>query len=192
MNKYELTTEKKKAAIIQSALSLFKKRGIINVSMKEIALDAQVSQASIYNYFGSKETVVAECITIVMEDTYQRADEILQRDISFLDKLNLALSLCTEGLNTSISKYFTEKALQDQTLEKLLLENVNQGKKRIYRQYIELGKKENIIDASIPTDIYLGFMEAINTIGFNAENDDDMDKNIKYFHKLFLYGLIGK
>ena len=37
LNKYKLTTERNKAKIIQAAQTLFKEKGVSQVSMKEIA-----------------------------------------------------------------------------------------------------------------------------------------------------------
>ena len=37
MNKYEITTEKKKNSIVNAALTLFKENGFTNVNVKEIA-----------------------------------------------------------------------------------------------------------------------------------------------------------
>lgn len=192
MNKYEQTTEKKKAAIIKSALSLFKERGFTDVSMKEIATSAQVSQASIYNYFGSKEAVVAECTKFIMEDTFKQAFDLLEKEMFFIDKLKLALSLCSESLNKSISKYFTQKALCDKTLSSLIINYINRGKAEIYREYIELGKKEGAIDSNIPTEIYLNFIDTINLLGSRTEYYKDNENYTEYLHKLFLYGIIGK
>jgi AcrR family transcriptional regulator len=192
MNKYELTTQKKKTAIIQAAISLFRDRGITAVGMKEIASDANVSQASIYNYFGSKEAVVFECLNKVMSATFQKADEVLNREMAYIDKLELALSLCADSLNQSLSEYFSKEALKDKALNKSLLENISRAKREIYSKYIELGKKEGIVDKNIPTNVYLGFMEAINAIGGSAEYGDEIAKNLKLFHHLFLYGIIGK
>ncbi|EGP8440429.1 TetR/AcrR family transcriptional regulator, partial [Listeria monocytogenes] len=50
MNNYEKRTLKKKTAIIQAALSLFGEQGFSDVSIKDIAALADVSQVSIYNY----------------------------------------------------------------------------------------------------------------------------------------------
>ena len=55
MNQYQKTTEKKKQAIIQAALRLFKEKGFKETSIKSIAEAAEVSPVSIYNYFGSKD-----------------------------------------------------------------------------------------------------------------------------------------
>lgn len=192
MNKYEITTEKKKASIVNSAMALFKEKGFTGVSIKEIAALAHVSQVSIYNYFGSKEALVAECTNIIVSDILQQATEILTKDIEFVDKLKLALSLCSEELSNSISQYFAKEALGDPALANLLIENVNRKKTEVYREYIEIGKQEGIINSNIPTDTFLDFMEALNIMGSKLELNDNTPTKIKHIHRLFLYGIIGK
>ena len=192
MNKYELTTEKKKKAIVNSAMSLFNDKGFTNASIKEIAALANVSQVSIYNYFGSKEALIAECAKIIMADTLQKARDILAKDIGFLEKIELALRLSTENISISVSEYFTNEALSDPTLINLLIQNINKGKREIYREYIELGKQESFIDKEIPTSTLLNFIDAINLMGSKLEFDDDIVTAIKHTHHLLLYGVIGK
>ena len=48
MNQYQKTTEKKKQAIIQAALHLFKEKGFKETSIKSIAEVAKVSPVSIF------------------------------------------------------------------------------------------------------------------------------------------------
>ena len=192
MNKYELTTEKKKKSIINAALTLFKDKGFTSVSIKEIAALAHVSQVSIYNYFGSKEALIAECANIVMSDTLQQAADILRQDMDFDEKIKLALLLCTENINLSISKYFTQEALNDPTLIDLLTKSISESKNTIFREYIELGKQEKVIATTISTETFLNFIEALNIMGSKIEFDDDISEKIKHIHHLFLYGIIGK
>ncbi|EJW4265465.1 TPA: TetR/AcrR family transcriptional regulator, partial [Listeria monocytogenes] len=99
MNNYEKRTLKKKTAIIQAALSLFGKQGFSDVSIKDIATLADVSQVSIYNYFGSKEALVGECARIIMQDTITLAEEILASEGTFTQKLERALKLCNAEIN---------------------------------------------------------------------------------------------
>ncbi|HDK8945768.1 TPA: TetR/AcrR family transcriptional regulator, partial [Listeria monocytogenes] len=101
MNNYEKRTLKKKTAIIQAALSLFGKQGFSDVSIKDIATLADVSQVSIYNYFGSKEALVGECARIIMQDTITLAEEILASEGTFTQKLERALKLCNAEINLS-------------------------------------------------------------------------------------------
>lgn len=192
MNKYELTTLKKKNTIINTALTLFQNSGFTNVSIKDIAKKANVSQVSIYNYFGSKDSLVFECTKIVMEDTFKKANTILKMDIPFIDKVEKALLTCTESINISISKNFTETALNDSTFIKLLSEGINKRKREIYKDYIELGKKENVISNNISTETILAFMGSINNIGYINKSENISVKEINDLHHLFLFGIVGK
>ena len=193
MNKYQLTTEKKKRSIIQAALSLFKRMGFKNVSISEIAKSAKVSKASIYNYFGSKEAVMSECVDVVMHGMNDKANEILSaQDISFLEKIEAALALCEDEINKALSEYFSQNALRDESLCYLLLENVNRSKNVIYRSYVEHGKAQGALDNSISTEIYVSFLEAVNTMGTKLDFSDDANGTLEQIHKLVLYGLVGR
>ena len=192
MNKYEITTQKKKKAIINSALTLFEEKGFTDVSIKEIAALARVSQVSIYNYFGSKAALVAQCANYIISDTIEQVRDILAKDISFIEKTNSALLLCAQGINLAVSKHFSEAALKDPALMALLSQNINERKNVIFREYIELGKQEKIIDNTIPTEIFLDFIEAINIVGSKLSFDDDISIKIEHTHRLLLYGIIGK
>ncbi|WKY43901.1 TetR/AcrR family transcriptional regulator [Eubacteriaceae bacterium ES2] len=192
MNKYELTTNKKKEAIVQAAIALFSEYGVSAVNMKEIASRAHVSQASIYNYFGSKEKVVSECAQIIMSDNFKTARDILKTDLSFPEKIKKSMSICNKGLHASISEYFSQEALQDHKLLHLLNESINQGKITLYRDYIEYGKNEKALDPTIPTELYLSYIEALNHVGNYLEKSNDPDLQFEQLIKLFLYGLIGK
>lgn len=188
MNKYELTTLKKKKTIIDASLSLFKDNGFTNVSIKEIAAKSSVSQVSIYNYFGSKDSLVYECSKVIMEDTLLEARNILDMDIPFQDKLEKALSTCSKTINISLSQYLTETALNDSAFMELLKVGINEGKTAIYKDYIELGKKENVIDNNIDTDTILIFMNSLN----NTSHIFKSTKEINDLHQLFLFGILGK
>ncbi len=189
MNKYEIRTEQKKNAIIQAAFELFNQNGFSNTNIKEIAASASVSQVTIYNYFGSKEALVAECSKVIMQQTIEHAREILTLDLNFKDKLIKALDACSSGVNLSFSKYLSEIALSDPMLIKLLQENINVWKRQVFQDYIELGKQEGVIDSSITTEIVLKFIDSLNHIKLDPNNIQQEQMQI---HQLFLYGILGE
>ena len=88
MNQYQKTTEKKKQAIIQSALSLFKEKGFKETSIQSIAKVAEVSPVSIYNYFDKKDNLVALCINELFKDIIQEAENILLSNIDYKSNNN--------------------------------------------------------------------------------------------------------
>ncbi|EJR7087302.1 TetR/AcrR family transcriptional regulator [Listeria monocytogenes] len=191
MNNYEKRTLKKKTAIIQAALSLFGEQGFSDVSIKDIAALADVSQVSIYNYFGSKEALVGECASIIMQDTITLAEEILASEGTFTQKLERALQLCNAKINLSLSKFISQEASKDAQFITLLVNNINALKNEIYMKYIAIGKQEKIIDNRLSDQSIQLFIEAINGLGFTVPEEELEEKQAEIV-QLFLYGLIGK
>jgi len=189
LNKYEIRTNKKKTAIISVAKELFQKKGFTNSSIKEIAALAHVSQVSIYNYFGSKDALVIECVKSLVHDTIDQAYALLATDMPYLDKLNAALSLCTTDIHVSLSSYLSASAIADENFMQLISDGVYELQKELYLQYIEAGKREGAIDPSLPTSVILKFISAINTIPVSPENDQE---ELKALHQLFLHGVLTK
>ena len=103
MNQYQKTTEKKQQAIIQAALRLFKDKGFKETSIKSIAEAAEVSPVSIYNYFGSKDNLVALCVNDLFEEITQQAEDILNSNLDFKTKLDHVFALCQEKMSQQIS-----------------------------------------------------------------------------------------
>ncbi|ENR6338998.1 TetR/AcrR family transcriptional regulator [Listeria monocytogenes] len=191
MNNYEKRTLKKKTAIIQAALSLFGKQGFSDVSIKDIAALADVSQVSIYNYFGSKEALVGECARIIMQDTITLAEEILASEGTFTQKLERALKLCNAEINLSLSQFISQEASKDAQFITLLVNNINALKNEIYMKYIAIGKQEKIIDSRLSDQSIQLFIKAINGLGFTVPEEELEEKQAEIV-QLFLYGLIGK
>ncbi|MCD2225777.1 TetR/AcrR family transcriptional regulator [Listeria cossartiae] len=191
MNNYEKRTQKKKLAIIQAALTLFGKQGFSDVSIKDIAALADVSQVSIYNYFGSKEALVGECARIIMQDTIALAEEILASEGTFTQKLERAIQLCNAEINLSLSKYISKEASKDPAFLMLLVNNINSLKKEIYMKYVTAGKKEKVIDNAISDEVIQLFIDAINGLGLIVPEEKLAEKQAEII-QLFLYGLIGK
>ncbi|EAG9454338.1 TetR/AcrR family transcriptional regulator, partial [Listeria monocytogenes] len=190
-NNYEKRTLKKKTAIIQAALSLFGKQGFSDVSIKDIASLAGVSQVSIYNYFGNKEALVAECAKIIMQDTITLAEEILVSEGTFTDKLARAIQLCQAEINVSLSKFISTEASKDSQFIRLLVNNINKLKKDIYMEYVAAGKKVKVINNDISDDVIQLFIDSINGLGLTVSEEELEKKQAEIIH-LFLYGLIGK
>ncbi|EDO1182503.1 TPA: TetR/AcrR family transcriptional regulator [Listeria innocua] len=191
MNNYEKRTLKKKTAIIQAALSLFGKQGFSDVSIKDIASLAGVSQVSIYNYFGNKEALVAECAKIIMQDTITLAEEILVSEGTFTDKLARAIQLCQAEINMSLSKFISTEASKDSQFITLLVNNINKLKNDIYMEYVAAGKKAKVINNDITDDVIQIFIDSINGLGLTIPEEELEKKQAEIIH-LFLYGLIGK
>ncbi|EOU3549860.1 TetR/AcrR family transcriptional regulator [Listeria monocytogenes] len=191
MNNYEKRTLSKKTAIIEAALILFGKQGFTAVSIKDIAALADVSQVSIYNYFGSKEALIGECARVIMQDTIALAEEILASEGTFTQKLERAIQLCNAEINLSLSKFISKEASKDQQFLILLVNTINSLKKEIYMKYVAAGKEAQVIDNAISDEVIQLFIDAINSLGLTVPEEELEEKQAEII-QLFLYGLIGQ
>lgn len=191
MNQYQKTTEKKKQSIIQAALHLFKEKGFKETSIKSIAEVAEVSPVSIYNYFGSKDNLVALCVNDLFEEITQQAEDILKSNLAFNTKLDQALDLCQEKMSQQISAYFQDKTVRDLAFSSLLTKAITAKKRDIYRTYINLGKEEGLIARDLSTELILNVMDALNSVGNQLAHSDNLETDVKQIHQIFLYGILG-
>ena len=192
MNQYQKTTEKKKQAIIQAALRLFKEKGFKQTSIKSIAEAAEVSPVSIYNYFGSKDNLVALCVNDLFEEITQQAEDILNSNLDFKTKLDHVFALCQEQMSQQISDYFQDKMVEDSVFSTLLTKAITAKKGDIYRAYIHLGKAEGLIAEDLSTELILNVMDALNGMGNQLAHSDNLETEVEQIHQIFLYGILGK
>ena len=192
MNQYQKTTEKKKQAIIQAALQLFKEKGFKDTSIKSIAEAAEVSPVSIYNYFGSKDNLVALCVNDLFEEITQQAEDILNSNLDFKTKLDHAFALCQEKMSQQISDYFQDKLVEDSVFSTLLTKAITAKKRDIYRAYIQVGKEEGLIAEDLSTELILNVMDALNGMGNQIADSDNLETEVEQIHQIFLYGIFGK
>ena len=192
MNQYQKTTEKKKQAIIQAALQLFKEKGFKDTSIKAIAEVAEVSPVSIYNYFGSKDNLVTLCVDDLFEEITQQAEDILNSNLDFKTKLDHAFALCQEKMSQQISAYFQDKMVEDSVFSTFLTKAITAKKRDIYRAYIKLGKEEGLIAEDLSTELILNVMDALNGMGNQLAHSDILETEVEQIHSIFLYGIFGQ
>ncbi|MFP3153530.1 TetR/AcrR family transcriptional regulator [Lachnospiraceae bacterium ZAX-1] len=192
MNKYEIRTQNKKDAIINTAVALFQEKGFVAVGIRQIAEIAQVSQASIYNYFGSKEALVGVCINALMRETFEQVRQLLAEKMDFKTKLIKAFALCEEGIHKRLHDYFSSVALDDEVWVNLYNENTKQLKSEVFIEYIMLGKKEGFIDESISTEAIINYLEVMGAMEYTTGGIGSQPSFADDFLKLTLYGLIGR
>ena len=192
MNQYQKTTEKKKQAIVQAALRLFKDKGFKETSIKSIAEAAEVSPVSIYNYFGSKDNLVALCVNDLFEEITQQAEDILNSNLDFKTKLDHAFALCQEKMSQQISDYFQDKLVEDSVFSTLLTKAITAKKRDIYRAYIKVGKEEGLIAEDLSTELILNVMDALNGMGNQLAHSDILETEVEQIHSIFLYGIFGQ
>lgn len=192
MNGYEKRTNAKKEAIINAAGALFTSRGITDVAISEIAAKANVSQVSIYNYFGDKNALAREVLIKYLDHIIEGYDEILQKEIPFSEKLKIIMEKKIEAVNAYGESFFNKFAWDDKNFQQIYKEAINNKAISIYTKFIEQGKKEGVIVKDIPDDVILHFL--LSCVSF-MQQSNYLETDPKYkmgILRLCLYGLLGK
>ena len=192
MNGYEKRTAAKKAAIVEVARELFARRGIKDVSISEIAKGAGVSQVSIYNYFEDKNALAKEAFIAYIEAEITSFEQILMQNIPFEEKLEHIMQGKSSVVAQTALSHFGEKALGDKVLHQVFQEAVKEKAMAVYSSFIEMGKRDGVIDKDIPTEAIMFFFMTSMSI---FQQSEYMTKSNEYkmgIVKLFMYGIIGK
>lgn len=79
--------EQSKEEIRKAASELFSQFGVEKVSIVDIARKAGVSQATIYNNFGSKDALVREFITSTIDQLVNRVQDVLSLEKPYWEKM---------------------------------------------------------------------------------------------------------
>lgn len=87
MDGFARRKEQSKEDIRKAAWELFSQFGVDKVSIMDIARKAGVSQATIYNNFGSKDALAREFVTTAVEQLVKRVQEILTPERQFREKM---------------------------------------------------------------------------------------------------------
>lgn len=84
--------------IMLSAIKQYEKSGV-KFKMEDIAKSLSISKKSIYEYFDSKEILIASCVDYVFEDISNQQDSILSSSEPSYIKLRKLLSVYPEMFN---------------------------------------------------------------------------------------------
>ncbi|MFM8448878.1 MAG: TetR/AcrR family transcriptional regulator [Haliscomenobacter sp.] len=96
MDGFERRKEQSKEDIRKAASELFSQFGVDRVSIADIARKAGISQATIYNNFGSKDAIVREFVTNEVEHLITRVEKVLSPTLPYREKMAAFLQFIVE------------------------------------------------------------------------------------------------
>lgn len=188
MDGFERRREKKAMQIFSASLGLVTQYGFDKVSVNEIAGQARVSPATIYNYFGTKEQLYLSMLNHWVETQLYEYDAILESERSFPDKLRAIMTL--EAHNLSLLARMSQG--QDPRTLQAFLVVVEEKLEAFYRKMIHLGKEEGQIAHQYSDRIMLQhfriFFREISE-HLSAPDNKVHDEDINQLLQLFICGI---
>ncbi|MDR0136165.1 TetR/AcrR family transcriptional regulator [Metabacillus idriensis] len=196
MNGFERRKQTKMEQIQKAAFQLFSQNGINKVNIQEIAAAANVSQVTIYNYYGSKDSLAIQVIKRFFQEQIDFYTNLFNMDIPFQEKMEKLVEQKIAH-SKAIGPELLEYMMADEGEMKQIMTDftVNQSIP-LFKSFIECGKKEGHIrdDLSFETIMFYFNMFASEVYKHPEFILDHKDRNkmTKEFLHLFFYGLTGK
>lgn len=195
MDGFQRRKKQKKESIVRAALELFQTYGFKKVSISEIAHRAGVSQVTIYNHFGSKESLVREVVKRLYLDKLEEFRVIIKGDKPFLEKLEIIVFNKTELAGQYQGELLQEALSRDpeiqQFTESIWQREVNQLMLALFDE----GKKLGYIDRQLSREAIMLYLNIMRQGVFNSPGlPDEIKRNPELageLTSLFIYGLNG-
>ncbi|MCL2370985.1 MAG: TetR/AcrR family transcriptional regulator [Firmicutes bacterium] len=182
-----------KAKITLSAQKLFFERGYTDVTISDIASEADVSRVTLFKYFGSKEDLAKAVVHNILEERMTDSLKIMSDNtLSFRQKFDAMVTSKKDYRLTMNDELMSSPFFSDVMLQKIFGQEMRDYFRQSMGQFIEEGKKEGALSKDIPSDAILDYMDFY--YGFMQQNNI-LKKNSKYHTAiidLFCYGLFGK
>jgi AcrR family transcriptional regulator len=196
MKASERRAERNKTRIVQSALDLFQARGIKKVAITDIAQRAGVSPATVYNQFGSKDTLVLEVVKKWYIRTIEDYRKVLRAEQPFEEKLQSIMLFKTTLAGKLHGEFYLATISDDPEIQRFLESNYMVEIKQSVAEFFYEGKKQGYINPEVSMETYMRFTEILRK-GLNAEADlsadpDYSSKLLRDLTPLILYGMFGK
>jgi AcrR family transcriptional regulator len=95
----------KKAEILQVAMQVFAKKGVVKTKMIDIATAAGIGKGTIYEYFSSKEDIFSEAYTTVFQSMEKSLIEAVNSLEDPIDKLRRLVDLSLQHFITESREF---------------------------------------------------------------------------------------
>lgn len=195
MNGYERRKQKKIDRIYDESFQLFARHGFQKVSVNEIAQKANVSPATIYNYFGTKEQLYADMLINWMDKQLEQYESILDSGLTFPEKAKEIMLREAHNLKLLSDELQKTPSSEWNGLMHRIESYSEQRVMRFFMRFVALGKQEGYIHPDITEEtMMLYFSMYKNELARHWESSgrERLTRSIDQLLELFFYGLAGQ
>lgn len=187
-----------KAEILQASLNLFSRKGFHNVSMQDVAAEAEFAVGTLYNFFESKEQLFTDLLNDCADKIYQTLWPILQAQLPENEKIRAFIKAHGKLVEDNIEfiKLYVSEYGTLTTVPKTATEKAEQTKADFYAKIedtIKSGIRKNIfrsIDAKIVTLSLLSTLQSFILESSKNFVKAKMEEGLAEIEKLFLGTLL--
>jgi AcrR family transcriptional regulator len=196
MSEIEIQQFEEKDRILNYAINKFHAEGFYKTSMDEIAKDLQMSKKTIYKYFQSKEGLLEAVAGWLMNESKTHIDSILSSKDSVVTKFLKIINMYNSKVLKCSDKWFTDLQVHAPKLWQRIDEFRTNRIYQILSELVKEGKKEGLIQESIPTCVivtsYNSTIRSMINYQFLYENNISVNDAANHAMQILLNGILTK
>lgn len=153
-NKRQEQAASTKAALFESAITLFNEKGYNEVTIEDIAQRAGTAKGSFYTYFRTKSDIIIEEFRAI-DDYYKRFEKTLSRYPNALEKIyafnRAQMRYVRDQVGLEMLKILYSNNIIEPSTEKILIDQ-NRFLHGLIRKIIEEGQQEGLFRTDVSAD----------------------------------------
>lgn len=186
------TNPKRREKYILQLLPVFYEFGLQALSMDDICSKLNVSKATLYNYFATKEDMVTAILQHVLGEIAGFEKIIGSKEMSFLDRYFTSVQLLTKSV-AGISNLFLNDLQTNFPDLWQIVRDFRDYAASVLKDFYEEGKRDNIL-TGYSTDILVLsdrlFFDACTEPKILAANNLTIEKAFQEYFKLKCFGML--
>ncbi len=165
-----------------------------DIKIADIAKLANVSQVSIYNYYGSKEALLKATIIRLMDHQYEETKQMLSSEIPFKEKIKELFIRKKNGLDIINLEMFTALMKKDPELQELVLDFTMNKSFKLLISLIDEGRSLGLVRNEVQNKTLLIYIQVLSQAFLNMDQTTSQyiqqKEVVDEIMNIFLYGLL--
>jgi AcrR family transcriptional regulator len=190
---YQKRTQLKMENIELSTIKLLS-LPINDIKIMDIAKLANVSQVTIYNYYGSKEALLKAAFLRLMDQQYEEYKKLLSSDKPFEEKIKEMLLRKKDGIDIVNLETFTTLIQKDEELHAIVLDFSMNKSFKLLLALIDEGRSLGVIRNEVSTKTLQIYIQVLSQAFMNMDATTSQyiqqKEVIDEIMNLFLYGML--
>ncbi|MET3193568.1 TetR/AcrR family transcriptional regulator [Bacillus sp. OAE603] len=193
MDGYQKRTQLKMEKIELSTIKLLS-LPINDIKIMDIAKLANVSQVTIYNYYGSKEALLKAAFLRLMDQQYEEYKKLLSSDKAFEEKIKEMLLRKKDGIDIVNLETFTSLIQKDEELHAIVLDFSMNKSFKLLLGLIDEGRTLGVIRNEFSPKTLQIYIQVLSQAFMNMDATTSQyiqqKEVIDEIMNLFLYGML--
>ncbi len=184
----------KKEEWAQILIPHFQKKGLRDFTMDDVAELLDVSKATVYKYFKSREEIVELCVAVKLDAIRHFSDILMDNNIPFLERYFLSVEDLTKNIADISNTFLSDlKHLFPETWN--IVNGFIEYALEIIQNYYEEGIKDGILDKvdsslMVMSDRY--FFQSLSDPDFLSSHNLTLQEAFRQYFKMKFFGIVKR